>query len=534
MAKDFRTRQLDRRLVGCGLAAIVTGAMALSTWWLWRIPIFQAPDENIHFDYVMSLRADGGLLRAADRRVVEMAPGGFFHPFNPQVHPVTFHLETWARTAEIRHRPNVKVAVDYGSTAYFAAIDQTAPPLNNARARDPFLVSEYPVGYYGMTALWIFAWGKAFPGVVAMFFAARAFSVLLLGIGLVASFATIRHLGTPPLRALGVIAAVGFFPLTSFVSSYVQSDNFAFAALALCLWLALRASQTGLRRRDVLALGLALALVLQAKLQVFVAVVGPVVALTALAESRRGAGRWIEWGLLLLGPSLLAAELQLWVSAGGSGRALRNLTDSQARAQVIEQAGSVAGYLKATLPYAARNFFGVEKGTFRTFWATFGWNEAPWSIGTAAMWTVILRLLQVGSLAMLALLAWRVQQVVSMAVRQWRQGRSRRALKLLVANPLVPTHALFAILIVVAFVVTNNNFSAQGRNWYALLPIVFWGVIECAPRALGSRRAARWLSNGVLSALLLYCLVGGYSAVRAIEARYYGTPEQRLPALRWP
>lgn len=508
--------------------------MALSTWWLWRIPIFQAPDENVHFDYVMSLRSDGRLLRAADRRVAEMAPGGFFHPFNPLVHPVTLHLETWARTAEIRHQPNVKVAVDYGTREYFVAIDRTAPPLKSTRVRDPFLVSEYPVGYYGLAAVWIYGWGQLFPGVVAMFFAARAFSVLLLGLGLIASFATMRRLGTPPIRALGLVAAVGFFPLTSFVSSYVQSDNFAFAALAVCLWLTLRVSQDGLRRRDLLAVGLALALLQLAKLQVFVAALVPVLALTAVAETRRGGGRWLEWGLLLVGPSLVAAELQLWLSAGGSGQALRNLTDSSARARLMEQAGGLSGYLVMSLRAAARNFFGVDGRTFTTFWATFGWNEAPWRIGTPSMWTVILRVLQGGTLVMLALLARRIQQVVSMAVRQWRRGRSRRALWLLVANPLVPTHALFATLMVTAFVVTNNNFSAQGRNWYALLPIVFWGAVECAPRALGSRRAARWLSNGALSALLLYCLVGNYSALRAIEARYYGTLEQRSPAVRWP
>ena len=104
----------------------------------------------------------------------------------------------------------------------------------------------------------------------------------------------------------------------------------------------------------------------------------------------------------------------------------------------------------------------------------------------------------------------------------WRRGERPRALRLLVANPLANGHLLFATMLVAIYVITNNGFFAQGRNWYPFLPAIFWEAVEHAPRALASRRAARWLSRGVLATLLLYGVVGSYWAMRAVKERFYG------------
>jgi hypothetical protein len=510
-----------------GVAAVVLGAMALSARWVARVPIFQSPDEDIHFDYVVSLATARRLVRAAEKPVQEMAPGGFFHPFNPYSHPFTLHLEARTQAKQLRFRSDVKVVPGYGTRDFFAAIDRSAPKLDRPPFRAPFLVTEYPVGYYALTALWVVAWQPVFSGLVASLFVARSFSVLLLGVGLLAGFGVFRGLGASPGRALLLTAAVGAFPLTSFVSSYVQADNLAFAGGALSLWLALRAArQRPPGRIDLLLAGLALALLQLAKLHVFIAVALPAFALLAVAEGRANASkrRWLEWCLLSIGPSLLAAELQLWIGGGGSGPNLRSIGQASYRWQLMKEVGnSKPMYLVRVVRSALENFLGSDGTTFQTFWGKFGWVDTPLVIVSPPVQKVMTFVLQAGSIAVLLLLTCRALQVFITMVAWWRRGHRARVLQLAVADPLTNALLLFAGMVWGLYVLTNNGFMSQGRNWYAVLPAIFWAAVEVAPRALPSRGLGRWLSRAALGSLLLYGLVGGYWALRAVEDRYYGS-----------
>lgn len=520
MGSSGRHSALIVRLV---LAVAVAAAMALSCWWVVRVPIFQAPDEGVHFDYVVSLVTAGRLLRASERPVAEMVPSGFFHPFNPYSHPYTLHLEVSTDAKALRRYQEVKLPAGYGSRAFFNEIDRSVPHLSGQPMFNPFLLTEYPVGYYGLVALWASAWQRVFPGLVAMLFASRAFSVLLLGIGLLATFGVFRRLGSTPVRALLLTTAVGLCPLTSFVSSYVQPDNLAFAGVATCVWLALAVRHRVPNRLDLLWLGLALAVLQVTKLHVFLAVALPTAAVLAFAEARRDARRWLEWGLLVVGPSLLAAELQLWVSAGGAGPTLRTLGHSPFRSQLMQTAGSVPVYAVRVVRSMLGNFLGADGTTFRTFWGHFAWDDMPLVTWSPAVQEVLMFLLQGGAIVMLALLAVRLQQVLTVVTREWLRGRRQRALGLLLGNPLINAHLLFGAILVAIYCLTNNGFYAQGRNWFPFLPAILWAVVEFAPRALASRRAARWLSRAVLAALLVYALVGSFWARRAVEERFYGS-----------
>src|SRR5262249_61268990 len=83
------------------------------------------------------------------------------------------------------------------------------------------LITIYPFGYYTAVALWIRLISVFSTGVTALFFGARIFSVLLVVLSLVLCYAVCRELRMSQRRALLLTAIVGWFPLTSFVSSYV-------------------------------------------------------------------------------------------------------------------------------------------------------------------------------------------------------------------------------------------------------------------------------------------------------------------------
>ncbi len=501
----------------CGLALVLAVAMGLSAWWAARVPIFGAPDEDVHFDYVVSLVTARRLLLASDRPVAEISGT---NPFVPITHPYTSHLAQGSGTKQTRFRPEVQPPAGYGTTAFFAALDRSAPRLLQPPLRNPWVITEYPVGYYALAALWAAAWNRCFPGLVTLFFATRAFSVLLLGLGLMAWWAVLRRQACPPWRALGILTAVGLLPLTSFVSSYVQPDNLAFAAVPLCLWLALRAAAEPPSARRLAATGLALALLLLSKYHVFVSVALPVVALLAVAHTRWRQRRWLAWGLLLFGPVMLAAELQLWISSGG-GSALRHFNTGSLRWQLLQEAGSKPVYLVRIVRSALHNFFAQDGVTFRTFWWLFGWLDTPVVIVSGAVHEVVVLLLQVGMVALLVLLVLRWQQAAAALAKHWLRGPRQRVLWLMVSRPLLISYLGFAVVMGAAYVYSGNFFQAQGRNWYAFLPAIFWAAVEYSPRALASRRAARWMSRAVLAGLLLYSLFGSYWGLRVVQERYY-------------
>ncbi|HBL29147.1 MAG TPA: hypothetical protein DD490_20135 [Acidobacteria bacterium] len=233
--------------------------------------------------------------------------------------------------------------------------------------------------------------------------------------------------------------------------------------------------------------------------------------------------RWLRGALLVLAPVVLLGAFQLWIGSGSSG--LRNLTTATSRDKLLAESGGSAGvYTVRATRDALKNFLLTDGVTFKTFWGRFGWLDAPLVIGSPATDEVVDFGLEIAGLTLLALLAVRLQQNATALVRIARAGRRLQALRLLVANPLCNSYLLFAAVLLILYVWTNNGFLAQGRNWFPVLPGLFWAMAFCAPRALASRRAGRWMSRAVLGALLLYAAVGGYWSIRVLEQRYYGPP----------
>lgn len=511
------TTTLERRALAFALGGVLATGMALGGWWAARVPIFGAPDEDVHFDYVAHLLTAGRPILASERPVPEI---GGSDPFVPCTHPWTLHLRGAGATKETRFHPERAVPAGYGSRDWFAAVDRTAPSVSRPPARNPWSVTEYPVGYYALAAVWAAAWSHVFPGLVGTFFSVRALSVVLLGVGAFGWWLVLRRIRVPPWRALGILAVTCWLPLTSFVSSAVQPDNLSFAAVPWCLWLAMRAAALSPSARRLAAAGAGLAGILLVKYHVFLAVALAVSFLLAEAHSRWRPRRWVAWGLLLLGPLLLAAEAQLWISSGG-GSALRNLTASALRADLLAQAGSRAGYAVRVFRSMLWNFFSTRGVTFQTLWSYFGWVDTRVVIVSEAVHEVVLLGLQAGMVVMLALLAMRWQQALTTCWRAWSKGRPRRAIRLLARNPVFNANLFFAGLLSALFLVTNNGFAAQGRHWFAFLPAILWATVEQAPRALASPRAARALRRCVLGVLVAYAVVAAWSAPRSIEWRYY-------------
>lgn len=511
-----RERTPRRGLAGrLALAAIVVAGVALSAYWAYRVPIFQAPDEDVHFDYVAQLITARRPLRASERPQAER-----LNPFVPYSHPYTWYLRVRTNFDGIRFKPEVKVNPGYGTRSYFAALGREAPRLRQQPLRNAWVISEYPVGYYGLAALLAGLAQPVFPGVVAAFFVARATSVVLFGIGLFAWHAVFRRLCSGR-RALLLTAAVALYPLSSFVSSNVQPDNLAFTAAGLALASALamlrRTGPPG--ARQLLALGAALALCLLAKYHLFVSVAVPVVAALVARGWRRP---WLlprRRAALLLVPGLLALALQLWITTGGSG--LRNLSYGSRRSQLFEAVDhSRLLYGVRVFESLLKNYFASDGDTFRTFSGSFGWLDTPLVIASPQLDAAI----ELGiKVAMAMVLAFALHRMLDVWARLLRVRRRRRgaAARLLLGNPALNALVCYSALMIGLYLYTANGYLAQARQWFAVMPLLFWAGMDWAPRALPSRRIARVAGGVLLAGLLTYALAGSYWALVAIEARYY-------------
>jgi hypothetical protein len=509
-------------LLRVALIVIVAFAMTVAGWWVLRVPVFEAPDEDTHFDYVVSLLMQRRLLFADERPVAEITQ---VSPFAPYSHPYTWHLAIHTRAHEIRFRYTEKVPPGYGTAAFFERLDREAPALDPPPQRNPWLVPRYPVGYYALTALWVGALRWVHPGVVSSFFLARFFSVVLLGIGMVASFGTLRRLGCGNRGALAMSAGLGLFPLSIFVCSSVQPDALSFALVPLTLWAALRVrdrAASGIGARDLLTVGLSLGLTLVTKLHVFATMAPPVLAMLAV---RLGAERlrWRQWmraALALLAPSFVLMIMQLAIDGWQPAWIAGNLSQAARGGLLAQPASAMPEYFVRGVGEAAVNYFGGGTA-FETFWRRFGWNDMPVTLGDPALDAALGRSLIAVTVVILLLIVLRLLRLVRTTATLWVRGRRAFALRLATANPLLGCFILYTILMF-ALYLFDGEIGWQGRHWFPQLLAIFWAAICFAPRALGLR-AARRFRGALLAGLLAYDLLVAPLAMHAVRARYYPT-----------
>jgi hypothetical protein len=493
----------EKRRVAFGLGAIVLGAAALALAWVFLVPIYQSPDEHQHLDYALCIRDRGGLFTA------EAVPPGIPCYI---IHPESLYLISRVDLNTVAFNPDAKVAPDYGTRDFFRAIDAGAPRRGPLRTTvPPSLLASYPYGYYAVLAVWLGALRLAGASLVVAFFAARVFSVVLLAASLVLTYGMARELGHRRRFALFLTAIVGFFPLTTFIASYVQPDNLSFALVSLCLYSALRALRRPEDGRVIALLGLALGALCVTKLHFFACAAAVTLPMVAVAALRWPAGRSRLWrAALLVAPTLALGSIHLWSIWGCPNYHTRG-------AEAPDRLLFTITWLKRALI----DFYSESGATHRSFWGVFGWMDTPLVIGGPRTDAAFRFAVQAATWTVLALTLVRLQHVVVRLAGLVRRGRSGSAARIAVSNPLINGYFLFTVLMVLLYVRTGNRFGAQGRNWLPFLPGILLTALVYAPRALAGRGAQRACARLLATGLALYVAFGGYYAVRTIQRRYY-------------
>jgi 4-amino-4-deoxy-L-arabinose transferase-like glycosyltransferase len=525
-------RDLDQRTTRLILAAIIAAATAIAVAWALTVPIFQSPDEELHFDYALDIYSAHGLLNGRDR-ALESAPVGLTHPLSRYLQQRTGFLS-------VRFHDWVKAPPGYGTAAYYASLDADAPPADMGPPHeDPYLLARYPFGYYALVAAWIALLDPFTKSAVALFFWARLFSVVMQAPSLLLTYAIGRELRLRRAASLLMTALVAFLPLNAFVSSYVQPDNLARLLVAAALYAALIVRRKPRNQLAIALLGISLGSLLVTKYQFYVCVLLPVLLMLAV---RAGHGSWLRWKPLMLfvAPSLLLGAVQLWVSLGSHATYIGSQSvESQWNFASLIGAFDkgplqFAGYLASMLIVMFIDFYFLGV-TNSGFWVVFGWQDVRLSFGPPLLDLAIRAVIAMATLFVLLLALIRLRQVIRGLVGLSRRRGWRIAVAVAGSNPVLNSYFAFAAFMGGLYVVTGDSFGAQGRNWFPFLLSAFLVPYVYAPKSITQPRLRCWFPTVVVAAIAVFCVAGGAVALPALRHRYYGNGREvasvQLPAL---
>lgn len=503
---------ITRRWAECALVLIIVMSSTLSLFWVFTVPILQCPDEDLHLDYAFSINSAGRLLNARTAPSAwNIEPRAIGNEWELISHIKTLYLGDATNFEQIRLMENVKVPPDYGTPDYYQRLDRNAPTKPDpdvipVRANNPWSVSSYPFAYYGALAVWMSLYNAFNDSISGVFFWARIFSVFLLMCNLALVYAVARELRFRRGFSLLLTAIIAFFPLTAYVSSCIQPDNLTLCLTLLCFYMAFVIRRTPGSVLYLTILGASLGALLVTKYQSFLFVLIGISTMLATEYifQRRPAKDWLRLLAFLSLPVLAFGLVQFWVAWGAPINNNLHFTTK----------GKIEALFVTFRDYYTNGY------PLKTFWSLpYGWRDLP----------RIVRLLIIAlTLLSLLLMFVRSEKVLTRLVQLLNRRRWRLALRTTFSNPLLTTYFIFTAFMFLLYALTDNSFTAQGRHWFPFILTSFLIAVRYAPQGFTHRRTQRAFSALILAALVLYCALGSYKALRSVKHRYYGATATEL------
>jgi len=502
---------LSPRGFAAAVFLVVAIAMALAATWAVRAPFFLQPDERAHLDYALGF-FDAG-------RPFKTRPATPGIGMTAQEH----YIDAQIGFRRLRYDPTARVRRDYGSPAFVADFDAHAPrPSDRAPqpgSRLPYISFLYPALYYALVASAmrladVLTHGSLWRDLLA----ARAVGVLLLGLTLVIAAQVFRMVRFSRLQTVLALICVGWFPLASWVAGYVQPDNLSFALVTVSLWLGLRWQKWG-RLSDAAALSVALGLLF-------------------LTKQHYGLCYWL--GVLLLAvPRLLAGRVRNAAAAAAVLLVVPALCFKASfyatyspglayAASSFSKAGATLGpeHLRVLMAGFGDGIQSAFLGgdSFTDYWSRFG--ERGETLFPGAFGSVVRAAVVVAMLALFTLVAANQLRILRRIASVVRYRSVPAGVRLVTGSLFWNVYVLTALLLIFAFVQSNELIWLEGRYW---LPLIVPMLVLSASYANGfSRRLRPALRYGFLGALAAFCVLAGASGIAAIDRAYYHAPSHPL------
>jgi hypothetical protein len=494
------------RIVELAFAALViVCATLLSVVWVFRVPMFLEPDEIAHADASFAYFNAG---RPLD--VVGAKSSNF-------VTPETRYLMRAVEYRRLRYDAHAVVPKTYGSRAFFRGVDAHAPAPNGVTAGDrtiPYALVVYPATYYVLIAACMRAgWAGFDRSLTAAFFVGRLANSAMLSATLVFAYLILRKLRLSVVDRFLLFVGVSFFPMSTWMSAYIQPDNLSALLTSAALYYALALRKTPESATALLALAITESLLGITKLQYAVVTIFAF----ALALRNRFDHESVVVRIRAVAVGVVVPSLVVFVGRHLSPAGTIGLPPSGER---YAQLGTIATIRAAAtaLGYAASDtFFGGKP--FESFWLHFGIRDEGTFRGPVAEVSAV----ALCGLTLLTIVAWLVRQgtVFDSLVRISRRYGILRASHFIGNDPFLNLYGSLTALLFALYAFTGGYLTLQGRYWYpVLLPIVVVSVgaigrVVRRPRAPVATRIAClfWAGFSLTSAPL---------ALAAMQSGFYG------------
>ncbi len=303
------------------LALIVATYCILGLAYALETPKWQVPDEPAHYNYVLYL--------AENYRFPVLQVGDYPHQYLEEIKAARFPL----------HMSIAPLRYEYHQ-----------PPL-----------------YYVLAATLYKATG--FLGFEGQFLILRLFSVLLGCLLLLVAYAIVKEIfPDDEFLALATTALIATVPMHIAMTAAINNDALAELILALLIWLCIRCLKFGLSQRQLLFLGLLLALALLTKTTIYAPAVLSIILALGLRARVEGKRNFLRQLGLIFGLAMLSSW---WF--------LRNLLTygdldlfgwQRHDSIVIGQPTTAQWISQYGLSKVIQDFFTTS---FHSFWAQFGW-----------------------------------------------------------------------------------------------------------------------------------------------------------------
>lgn len=491
------------------LAFILFLASTVTAIWATTVPLFQEPDEIAHLDYALAFFDAGGLFH------VRSATGA------TEVTPQVRYVSAGLRYRAVRYNPLAHYESVSKLYARYSELDRSAPGPSGRPPRDgarvPYELFVYPPAYYWFEANVIARTYSATGSLTRSLIAARLANLLFLNGTLLLAFATMRAYRVSRRNALVGTAAIGLFPLTSWLFAYVQPDCFTIFCAALTIAAMARYLRTN-RGSDLAFAGVSLALLFFAKQHIAIAF-WCATLLTCI--TRQFGPHRIDWrrlivlvGVLPFSSMKIASDVftivaslerplhflsRTWTERGdGKIFSLGDFFTSLARATVgaFVYGDSANGYWQK---------FGFRAGTI--FPAS---TTSAIAVALAGLTCVALGIFVVSRFAML-------RRIASVA----RRGRAGTAVSLFGSAHAMNAYVFLTCLLLLTNAATGGVLELQGRYWLVVIPSLYVTLLVHNARPLASTLRQSFQTI-VATSLVAFSSVASLSGIVQMHRDFYG------------
>jgi hypothetical protein len=447
-----------RYATGAAIAFLIAVSALISLAYAISVPPFMMPDEVAHADYAFAFFDAGKPFR--------------LHSSSPSnyVTPQTRYLIDDARYRKLRYNIYATVAVThYGVRTRAepsAPLRSLVPPRDGAPV--PYAMLSYPPVYYAVvSSAMSVAYGITNHTIVAAFYAGRLTNIAYLVLTLIAVSGLLGELPLTSTQRIALFVAIALFPMTQWMSSYVQPDNATALLVTLCAYLTIKLRATARPLLVIAALSSLQCLLAFTKLH-YALVVTVAIAPTHAPWFRRSSATTRAIGIIALGVVPVVAMIIV----------PHVLPAGQFRGSTVDEAfrGNAASSARLFITNIAETIVSVFFGgqTFESFWFHVGIRAAS-AFGEWKPIAAVLNALVVAG-TLLTVVAFAIARI-RIARRLCALARRRgivRALDFVASDVNLNLYAILTVLLLGLSAAANGLLELQGRYWYPVLTSIFF------------------------------------------------------------